>query len=78
MNGPSAQTAEGETWALEAQAKNLLERTAIAASHFAVGSSVALAGYPARDGHGVFALNALLGDGRELITESIRAAASPA
>lgn len=68
------QTAEGETWAVESQAKNLLERTEIAASHFAVGSSVALAGYPARDGHGVFALNALLGDGRELILRAGRPA----
>jgi hypothetical protein len=61
------QTENGETWAVESQAKNILERTAVDANLLAVGTSVALAGYPARSGHGVFALNALLADGRELI-----------
>jgi hypothetical protein len=58
---------DGATWAVETQAKNLLERTEIGAEFFAVGTSVALAGYPAREGRGVFALNAELPDGRELI-----------
>jgi hypothetical protein len=61
------ETADGATWAVESQAKNLLERTDVYADQFAVGSAVALAGYPARDGNGVFALNALLADGSELI-----------
>jgi hypothetical protein len=52
---------------VESQAKNILERTAVGAEHFAVGTVVTLAGYPARRGRGVFALNALLADGRELI-----------
>lgn len=63
----SLETAAGETWVVESQAKNILERTAIVADHFAVGSTVAFAGYPAREGPGIFALNALLADGRELI-----------
>ena len=68
------ESADGETWAVESQAKNLLERTAIGADLFAVGSTVALAGYPAREGKGVFALNALLADGRELILRAGRPA----
>jgi hypothetical protein len=61
------ETEDGESWAVESQAKNILERTEIHADVLAVGTRVALAGYPARAGHGVFALNALLADGRELI-----------
>ncbi len=61
------ETADGAVLAVESQAKNLLERTDVRADQFAVGSTVALAGYPARDGNGVFALNALLAGGGELI-----------
>jgi hypothetical protein len=68
------ETAEGLTWEVESQAKNLLERTDIHAESFAVGANVALAGFPAREGRGVFALNALLADGRELILRAGRPA----
>jgi hypothetical protein len=67
-------TPQGETWRVESQAKNLLERTEIQAPMFAVGSTLKLAGYPARAGNGVFALNALLADGRELILRAGRPA----
>jgi hypothetical protein len=67
-------TPAGETWQVESQAKNLLERTEIQPPMFAVGSTVKLAGFPARSGNGVFALNALLADGRELILRAGRPA----
>jgi hypothetical protein len=57
----------GVEWQVESQAKNLLERTEIEPGMFAPGTQVALAGYPARQGNGIFALNALLPDGREVI-----------
>jgi hypothetical protein len=63
----TVQAEDGATWAVESQAKNILERTDVRADLLAVGTTVALAGYPARGGRGVFALNALLADGRELI-----------
>src|SRR5688500_3453673 len=47
------QTEDGELWAAESQAKNILERTEVHAGLLAVGTSVALAGYPARAGNGV-------------------------
>jgi hypothetical protein len=68
------ETATGTQWQVESQAKNLLERTEVQPAMFPVGAAVSLAGYPARDGNGIFALNALLPDGREVI---LRAGIAP-
>ena len=61
------EAADGTVFEVESQAKNLLERTGVDPSMFAPGTRVALAGYPARRGNGIFALNALLPTGAEVI-----------
>ncbi len=68
------EAAGGAQWTVESQAKNLLERTEVRPAMFPIGAAVSLAGYPARKGNGIFALNALLPDGREVI---LRAGIAP-